>query len=392
MIKKKYHKKLFKGDMVEDHKWFFCAINTKRKRIKPKEQTKSSKKWSVIFFLLNIGIVIGILSFQLNSKAGIEPLSELFSKEHNIKFLILAVLCFLLYEFITSLKLSILTHKFSKKFKFSACLKSEFVFQYYSKIIPLGVAGHPFEVYELNRHGVKANNAIATVSCNYVSNKLTYWLIGILMMVLFFTNDLAKQMGGAKFNIVITLAIIALSIITIYVVFVILIMVNKKIANTLVKFLVTILYKLKIVKNRFQFYLKIMRPALSFQYKMKNFFKSKKLAMTSLLLSIVSYLVQSSIIACIYFIFVPFNIPDYISLVALAVIIQLASSIMPLPGGSGVAELSFYSVFSILIDNSMLFWALLLWRFLTFYIYLFIGLGITIYSYIKYGKKKNLSK
>ena len=74
-------------------------------------------------------------------------------------------------------------------------------------------------------------------------------------------------------------------------------------------------------------------------------------------------------------------------LVSVAVIIQLSFGVMPMPGGSGVAEFSFYAVFKLLIQDNFVFWALLIWRILTYYIYLIIGLMITVYNYA-YGNRK----
>ena len=71
----------------------------------------------------------------------------------------------------------------------------------------------------------------------------------------------------------------------------------------------------------------------------------------------------------------------------MGVIIQLSFGVNPIPGGSGVAELSFSALFALLIDKSYVFWALILWRILTYYIYLIFGIGIVSYDYI-YGNKK----
>ena len=134
-------------------------------------------------------------------------------------------------------------------------------------------------------------------------------------------------------------------------------------------------------------YFKIMRPALSFQHKMQTFFKQKRFALSSLVISLVVYLIQSSIPACIYFIFNPFNMSSLWQLISISVIIQLSFGVMPMPGGSGVAEFSFYTVFMLLIEDNFVFWALILWRILTYYIYIFIGIIILIYNYA-YGNRK----
>ena len=85
------------------------------------------------------------------------------------------------------------------------------------------------------------------------------------------------------------------------------------------------------------------------------------------------------------------NAADLISadwnLLSISIIIELACHSIPLPGGSGLAELSFSTIFASLFDGGVLFWALIIWRFITYYSYLFSGAGIIVYDYI-YGKRK----
>lgn len=392
MIKKVYHGNIRKPNVDnESDKWFFHGLNTKIKKIKPQKQSKKSKRWSLLFLILNIVILGAVLVYQINSEEGVPAFSTLFKSNHNSWFFLLAVSCFLLVEFLISLKLNYLTKRFNKKGNFWACVKGEFVCQYYSKITPFSMGGQPFQVYTLNKQGIKANNALTVVSCNYVSHKLVYWIVSLVMMITIGTNNLVKSMSGKDFGVVMILALISLCVMTLYITFIILICLNKKVASKLIDVGLRLLSKLKIIKNRKLVYFKIMRPALSFQHKMKEFFKSKKLALFTLLFSLVIYLIQSSIPACIYFIFKPFSWIDLWRLLSIAVVIQLSFGVNPLPGGSGVAELSFYAVFGFLLDGGLVFWALIIWRILTYYIYLLIGFSIVVYDYA-YGNRKMKKK
>ena len=386
-------KKVFKGKVhrkvagEENSLWFFYGLNTKKKSIKPQKRSKKSKWLSFLFFVINLVVVGVVLAIQLNSEEGVGHFKELFTSNKNIEFLFIALGCFVLAEALISLRLYFISRKFNKKASFSTSLKSEIVCQYYNKITPFSFGGQPFQVYELSKHGMRVNNAITVVSCNYVSAKLVYWLVSLFMMITIATNGLVKSMSGTSFYIVLSLAMFSLFFMTIYLTFIILICVNKKVGNKLVVMCLNLLYKLKIVKDKKKVYFKIMRPALSFQHKMQTFFRSKKFATFSLIMSLIIYLIQSSIPACIYFIFEPFSFKLLWQLLSIAVIIQLSFGVMPMPGGSGVAEFSFYAVFKLLIQDTFVFWALIIWRVLTYYIYLAIGLGVVVYNYA-YGNRK----
>lgn len=387
MIKKVFNGKIHKGTGENNSLWFFYGLNTKTKKIKPQKRSKKSKWLSLLFFVINLVVVGVVLAIQLNSEEGVGSFKELFTKDKKIEFLLLALGCFLLSEALVAFKIHKISKKFNKKSSYFTSLKSEMVCQYYNKVTPFSIGGQPFQVYELSKHGMRANNAVTVVSCNYLSAKLIYWFVSLFMMITIGTNSLVKSMSGTSFYIVLILALISLFFMTIYLTFIILICVNKKIANKIIVLGLNLLHKLKIVKDKKKIYFKIMRPALSFQHKMQDFFKAKKFASLSLVISLMVYLIQSSIPACIYFIFEPFSLSTLWQLISISVIIQLSFGVMPMPGGSGVAEFSFYAVFRLLIQDNFVFWALIIWRILTYYIYILIGLVILIYNYA-YGNRK----
>ena len=81
-----------------------------------------------------------------------------------------------------------------------------------------------------------------------------------------------------------------------------------------------------------------------------------------------------------------FNPSMFIDIFIKTVMIDLASSFIPLPGGSGVAELSFTAFFSSLMGADI-FWAMLIWRILTHYSNMIRGTFIIIYDYAVGNKK-----
>ena len=198
---------------------------------------------------------------------------------------------------------------------------------------------------------------------------------------------------GAAVNVVIIFSVISCSVLAIFLTFTILLFVNKKLGNKIIVLLVKLLHKLRIVKNPYAMYLKIMRPALVFQHKMKDFFASKKITFTFLIMSVFEYLIEYSIPFFVYSAFNGFDLSIYWQLLSVTIIIELASHVLPIPGGTGMAELSFYAVFASLFTADVLFWALIIWRILSYYDYLIVGLGMTVYDYF-YGKRKfkNYSK
>jgi len=78
---------------------------------------------------------------------------------------------------------------------------------------------------------------------------------------------------------------------------------------------------------------------------------------------------------------------SWFEIVSLAAICDSAASFIPSPGGSGAAEISFLAVFTTLVPDQTAFWALLFWRFISYYSFIVQGFVLTFIDFIT-GKKR----
>ena len=385
MIKKNYKGKIYNSYKGSSYDFDVFYTSANKKVLKKQPKTKK-KIWSLVFFLVNIFVIAIVLAAQLNSEEGISSFKQVFSSNIEFKFILIAILCFLTANVISSFKLDIYHKKLQKRFRPMLCFKNQMMGKYYTKLTPFGIGGQPFQVYYFSKYGVNASNSLTMVSCSYVSNKLMYGLLALIMMATFRYNKLLMSQGNLV-NIVIILAFISFAFLALYLTFVILMCLNKKLGHRIVAGIVKVLTKFRIVKNPSAVYLKFMRPTLVFQRKMQNFFKSKGITGEFLVLSLLEYIIEYSVLFFVYSAFNGFDLSVYFQLLSISVIIELACHSIPLPGGSGLAELSFSTIFASLFDSGVLFWALIIWRIITYYSYLFSGLGIIVYDYV-YGKHK----
>jgi len=385
MIKKKFKGKIYhvSKDNSYDMATFYYSANHKLAKKEPKNK---KKVWSLVFFLVNIFVITVVLAIQLNSEEGISSLNSVFNSNVKVKYLLIGILCFLLSNLVSSFKLDVYYKKFHKRYRPLLCFKTQMMGKYYTKLTPFGIGGQPFQVYYLNKYGVPASNSLTMVSCSYVSNKLMYAILALVMVSTFRLNKLLISQGSLV-NIVIVLAFISFGILALFLTFVILMCLNNKLGHKIVSIIIRLMAKLKIVKNPTAMYLKIMRPILIFQNKMKKFFVSKGITLAFLMLSLLEYIIEYSVLFFVYSAFNGFDMSVYLQLLSISVIIELACHSIPLPGGSGLAELSFSTIFASLFSSGVLFWALIIWRLITYYSYLFSGLGIIVYDYI-YGNRK----
>ena len=70
-----------------------------------------------------------------------------------------------------------------------------------------------------------------------------------------------------------------------------------------------------------------------------------------------------------------------IEVMALNAYATFASSVVPTPGNSGAIESTITMAFSS-IASSILIWVVFFWRFSTYYLYIIIGVGITVFDFV----------
>ena len=144
---------------------------------------------------------------------------------------------------------------------------------------------------------------------------------------------------------------------------------------------------MKIVKNYEKQYQRVSNYVEDYQNIMRAYVKNKKDF-------IVMFLCMAARIVLIYslpfFIYCTFNgyAPElYWLFMVMGVLIDLASSFIPLPGGTGMNEVSYVAMFAPYFADGALIWAMLLWRFFTYYLYLILGFGMITYD-VAYGNRK----
>ena len=152
----------------------------------------------------------------------------------------------------------------------------------------------------------------------------------------------------------------------------------------LVKWFVRVLGKLKIVKDRDAALEKVEDEIAEYAKSIKHILKSKGLFARVIIIS----LVYNFLIASIpFFVLTAFGGDvGFWSCFATTIAVMAAVYFVPTPGNSGAAEGTFFLVFSAL-STGYVFWAMLVWRFFSYYIYIIMGL--VIYVVMHFEKKRD---
>lgn len=357
--------------------------------IKKVTNKRYKKMLSISFFVINVVVLALVLFFQLKSDKGVYALDKLLSNV-NYWFLFCAVVMFFVTVLVDSLKLSLFTHQITGKYMFGVSYKAFALSKYYELITPMGFGAQPYHVYYLNKNGVGVGNGITIANVKYISRKVIYMGLALFVILLNSTKLIFTNYSTSP-NVALTQTLFWIGFIwnCILLVGVIFISVDRKVVKKICAWAIGVLYKLKIIKNPSRAYMKTLRTLTTYNKSTKAFFTTPKTAIVVLLLTVVSIFANFSIPFFIYCSFNAFNIDMLWITISMYIIVDLAMSVNPIPGGSGVAELSFTALFASLFASGVTFWALLFWRILTFYAYLLQGVCIFGYDYSKKIKRYN---
>lgn len=338
------------------------------------KQTKVKKrKLTWLFLLINIVVVGAILAFQFANE-GVKPLSELFAEHPYYRFIFLSLALFVVINIFEILKFLFLIYSTSKKWRPYIAFKLAIYGKYLDYITPFYTGGQPFQIVEL-----KKNDFSADIASGIPLAKFLFWQIAfIAFSIVVFVTPL-KAIASTEALVVKYAAIVGFSVNAILLVLNFLVGINKKVGEKIIVGSVKIGAKLKIVKNPED---TIQRAAVfvdNYQKCIKNFVSSFKIFSIQILLAIGGILAQYTIA---YSVYLTFNFPNnlmfsWFEIVSLALLCEQAVSFVPLPGGAAAAEVSFMAMFSALFisrGGGVVFWAMLIWRMCTYYLFIIQGL------------------
>ena len=195
-------------------------------------------------------------------------------------------------------------------------------------------------------------------------------------------------LASSKYNAFVSIAsVIGFILGSFMLVIVVFFSMSKKGARKVVVFLLKILQKLKILKNYEKHYTRIMKTVEDYQSIMRHFAKSPKDFLVLFFSYLGRMLILYSLPYLVFSIYKGFNSDIYFDFLIMSVLIDLAASFFPLPGGTGMTELSFSTMFAGYFSGGTFFWAFLTWRFFSYYYYLVQGLLVISYD-MAYGNRK----
>ena len=349
-----------------------------------KQRSKKSRWMSAIFLLINL-VVLAIVMYSQLSSEGAVSFDELINEQMEWGWFLLAIGFVILLNMADASRIWVLIKFTTGRSRPWLSYKSLAIQKFYDNITPMATGGQPFQVFYLNKRGLPASSATSIPLAKYLYNQIIFVIFVVLILIL------ASGMMTTMTPLITTLCIIGLILNMAVIALILFLSTSKKLGPGFAIGILKLLNKMRIIKDYRRTYVKVMKTVREYVDTSRVFMSNIWILLSEIFLTILCLLFQYSLPFLIYLGFGgPFDLNIWLEIVALTIVCDLAVSFVPIPGGAGMAELSFSTLFASLFTfttGSVAGWAVLLWRILTYYIYLLQGILVMLYDFCIGNKK-----
>ncbi len=348
---------------------------------------KKKRSWKkivgiILFVILNI-VVIAVTA--ANEFGGSGSAAGIHDIRINWWLLIPAVLLFIAATFANVYKYVLMIRKSFKKSSerpkngkiWKTAWRVVMLGKYYDNITPAAIGGQPFQIYYMHKNsGLPSGYATSIPIFGMIAGQIGFLILAIPCFIIGTVTGFEPAL--------MTLAWVGLLFYAFWPVMIVGISYFPKQTIKFLQFFTKILAKIKIVKNRDETLLKIEKEVREYARSVDMILKTRRLFISTILLSV---LYQAAVLMIPFFVLTAFG-GDVKFLSCFMTTVAVTSSVyfIPTPGNAGAAEGTFYVVFSAL-STGYVFWAMLTWRFLSYYIYIIIGPLIYLKMHFEKSKK-----
>lgn len=349
--------------------------------------TKKRKRTRIItillVILLNLGIVTFIVVRELTSNKG--GTSRLDVTNLNLWFLFFGIALFGVALFAEYMKY--------RRMILSSCgrLDKRGAFQvatygkYADNVTPLGAGGQPFQIHFLHKRGYPGGASTSVTLNGFLSQQISFIVIAVTVLIVSpFTTTIPDEVLALKI-----MAYIGLGFYSFFPLLIIFFAIFPKPINAMLLGILKLGNKMHLVKNYESAHARAINGMNEYVVLIKQAIKKPTYLIPTMFWS---FVYQFAILTIPFFAIMAFGgAVDWWTIFVITVYIYLAITIIPTPGNAGVAETSFFLVFSTLPAGA-LFWAMIYWRALVYYSWIIIGLIVVLKTTVRnsYMHKKEV--
>lgn len=273
---------------------------------------------------------------------------------------------------------SVLVALGERKIPILKALKFTWIGFFFSAITPAATGGQPVEVYYMNKEKIKVSNGTMAMLLQLCGFQISTILISIICAILNF--DMLKD-GMIWFYL------LGLSLNTIALTFMLIGVFSKKITRKLINILIRIIkfFKVRNVEKKID----KIEESLEQYNDSAIFIKKHKSEFIKAILRVTVQIIFFHSIP--YFIYRAFglNTYSYLKLFSIQSVLFITVSSLPLPGAIGVSETLFLKIYGQVFGKLLLNGAMLIFRFVSFYLYIIIASIVVVINGIRMRNVSN---
>lgn len=310
------------------------------------------------FNYLFTGIIIAITVWIFSSSSEVKIIPYLIETTDK-RYLIAAIFCIFLFWLTEAFIIKAIFNLHGVEKHFFHYFKLTMIGLYYNMITPFSSGGHPAQIYSMTTE----YKLPLGMSTSITMNKFMVYHICITVFALFMaiirSTFIFQQALISKTFIFMGLTFNSVSILVIFG-----ICYNPTLVEKILLSLLKVIKKFKLAKN-------IQLETISehideYRRSLFTFLADKK---TVLIVSLWTFGQILAYFSVSYFVYRSFGLSgaSFIDILAIQSLLYMAVNFFPTPGNAGASEGGFYLIFSLVFPASVILYAIILWRLITYY-------------------------
>lgn len=289
-----------------------------------------------------------------------------------------AVIAFILGE---SVVLRYLLHRLGTSPKFSHCCLFSFVGVFYSAITPSASGGQPMQVFYMRRDGIPGAVSTVVLAIVTITYKLVLVVVGLAVMVLrpsavvgFLDDVEALVYLGLVLNVV-------------FIAFLLTAVFHPGAIQSALKLMFALLHKIRPFKNPEKVMARVQN-SLDHYHDTAAFFKREpKIILNVFFITLIQ---RFCLFSVVWFTYLAFGLSgqNALVMVLLQAMISVAVDMLPLPGGMGISETLFLTIFAPIFGPELVLPGMIVCRGISYYTQLVISGIITGAAQFVFREKK----
>ncbi len=286
----------------------------------------------------------------------------------NKFYLTVAFILIISYWILKAIVMKMTVSKFKDNYSFSKALRLIIETNFFHAVTPFSSGGQPYEIYSLKKENLKITDATNVSIQNFIVYQIALVILGTTAVVCNYFMHIFPSNSFLKY-------LVTIGFVCNFVVIVVLFVISftKNINRKIINFVINLLSKIKLIRNKEKTTEKFDRYISDFHDGAKILMQDKKNFIFLILCNFLALIMLYLIPLILLYATGDFTSMNVFEAVIASAYIMIIGSFVPIPGGTGGLEYGFIVFYSTFINGPVLNAIMLVWRFITYYFGMIVG-------------------